>query len=142
MVTLDIGHALTRASPERVRLEGMVVATGSGATQLVGPGAHGMPVNFGQMAVVRSGALHVVLTSIPAMEWDPSPYLAVGLDPSTSAVTFVKSPSHFRVAYLPIARTLLIADTPGASRCNMRRLQFDHVGYPLYPIEEGHVHAT
>ncbi|MFO7590035.1 MAG: M81 family metallopeptidase [Acidimicrobiia bacterium] len=141
-VVVDVGHALTRASDDRVRLEGKVVALRDTPFTLDGPGAHGMPLNAGQMAVIRVGALHVVLTSIPAMEWDPSPYRAVGLAPETSAITFVKSPSHFRVAYQPIARHVLIADTPGASRCNMRRLHFTRVGHPLYPVEEGFRHAT
>lgn len=49
---------------------------------------------------------------------------------------FVKSPSHFRVAYGSLAERVVIADTPGATRCNMRALRFHRVTRPLSPVDE------
>jgi microcystin degradation protein MlrC len=135
-VELTVGHALTELHGERAPLQGVVEALRNAPFQLDGPGAHGMRLDAGQIAVIRSGSLHVVLTSRPVMEWDSSLYRAVELEPERAGIVFVKSPSHFRAAYASIAHTLLIADTPGASRCNLRELHFTQVGYPLYPLEE------
>ncbi|HET6237488.1 MAG TPA: MlrC C-terminal domain-containing protein, partial [Acetobacteraceae bacterium] len=52
-----------------------------------------------------------------------------------AALVFVKSSSHFRVAFAPHADRILAADTPGATAGNMRRLRFHNVTRPLYPID-------
>jgi microcystin degradation protein MlrC len=48
---------------------------------------------------------------------------------------FVKSPSHFRVAFGPLARRILVADTPGPTAANMRRIPFTKVTRPLFPLD-------
>lgn len=135
-VELRLGHGVTRQAAAPAKLRATVTALRDAPLELEGPGAFGMPLNPGPMCLVTTGALHLVLLSMPVMEWDPALYRSMGLDPSAAAIVFVKSPSHFRAAYSPIAGELLIADTPGASRCNMRELRFSRVGRPLYPIEE------
>ena len=72
------------------------------------------------------------------MEWDTGIYTAFGLRLEEAALVFVKSPSHFRVAYAPHARRILNADTPGPTCPNMRRLAFEHVTRPLYPIDDAY----
>jgi microcystin degradation protein MlrC len=65
-----------------------------------------------------------------------SAFYTVGLDPADAALVLVKSPGHFRVAFGPLARQVLVADTPGAARPNVRALTFKHVTRPLYPLDE------
>jgi microcystin degradation protein MlrC len=50
---------------------------------------------------------------------------------------FVKSPSHFRGVYGPIAQRLLTADTPGATACNIRRVPYTKVRRPIHPLDPG-----
>ena len=54
---------------------------------------------------------------------------------SRAALVFVRSPSHFRVSYAPIAARIFLADTPGPTGLNMRRLNFTKVTRPLYPLD-------
>ncbi len=51
----------------------------------------------------------------------------MGLDPASAALVFVRSPSHFRVSYTPIAARIFLADTPGPTCVNMRRIPFTKV---------------
>ncbi len=90
---------------------------------------------MGITAVLAVGALRLAIRSLPGMEWDTGIYTSVGLDLREAALVFVKSPSHFRVSFGPHATRVLVADTPGATCANMRRLQFAHVTRPLWPLD-------
>jgi microcystin degradation protein MlrC len=72
------------------------------------------------------------------MEWDIGIYTAFGLRLEEAALVFVKSPSHFRVSFEPHASRVLIADTPGPTCPNMRRLVLQRVTRPLYPLDHAH----
>jgi microcystin degradation protein MlrC len=63
-------------------------------------------------------------------------YTSVGLNPRAAALLFVKSPSHFRATFGPIADRILVADTPGPTCANMRKVKFTRVTRPLYPLDE------
>ena len=52
-----------------------------------------------------------------------------------AALVFVRSPSHFRVSYAPIAARIFLADTPGPTCVNMRRIPFTKVTRPFYPLD-------
>ncbi len=101
-----------------------------------GPGATGTLMQMGLTAVLEIGDIRLVLKSLPSLEWDPAVYTSVGLDPIDAALIFVKSPGHFRAAYSPLASQVLVADTPGAARPNMRTLALHKVTRPLYPLDE------
>ena len=85
---------------------------------------------------VPIGSMRLVIRSRPAFEWDTGIYSAFGLRLAEAALVFVKSPSHFRVSFSPHARRVLLADTPGPTCPNMRRLVFHHVTRPLFPLDD------
>ena len=62
-------------------------------------------------------------------------FLSQGLDPAGAALVFVKSPAHFRASFGPLAARILIADTPGPTAPDMRRIPFTRVTRPLYPLD-------
>ena len=47
----------------------------------------------------------------------------------------IKSPNGFRAAYAPIAREMIVVDTPGVSTANLRTLPFRRVARPIYPLD-------
>lgn len=103
---------------------------------MLGAGAQGTRMEQGLTAVVSIGDLRLVIRSLPAMEWDTGIYTAFGLRLEEAALVFVKSPSHFRVAFGPHASRILNADTLGPTCPNMRRLVFKNVTRPLYPLDD------
>jgi microcystin degradation protein MlrC len=135
-VTLRVGHALTHAEGQPVEVRGRVYTLTDGHYLMQGPGAAGMPMNMGPTAVLAIGDIRLALRSLPSLEWDPSLYRSVGLEPADAALVFVKSPGHFRVSYGPLARRLLVADSPGAARPNIRALRFTKVTRPVYPLDD------
>jgi microcystin degradation protein MlrC len=132
-VTLQVGHRQTRDG-EALQVTGVVRAITDGVFTMHDAGAQGSEAHFGLTVVLAIGDIRLALRSLPGMEWDTGMFTSVGLDLRHAALVFVKSPSHFRVAFGPHAARMLSADTPGATCGNMRRLQFRNVTAPLYPL--------
>jgi microcystin degradation protein MlrC len=133
-VTLSVGHRLS-GDGEPVRVTGRVRALTDGVFTQHDAGAQGLDANFGPTAVVAIGDIRLALRTLPSFEWDTGMYTSVGLPLRQAALVFVKSSSHFRVAFGPHADRIVAADTPGATAGNMRRLRFRNVTRPLYPVD-------
>jgi len=136
-LTLTIGHKQTQDGTP-LTLTGRVRTLTDGVFTQHDAGAEGAEVCFGPTAVIAIGDIRLALRSLPGYEWDTAMYTSVGLALRHAALVFVKSSSHFRVAYGPHATRILAADTPGATVGNMKRLRFTRATRPLYPLEEWH----
>jgi microcystin degradation protein MlrC len=134
-VTFDVGHKVSRKDGKPLRITARVTTLSDGSFVMLGAGMRGARMEQGLTAVITIGQIHLVLRSLPAIEWDTGIYTAFGLRLEAAALVFVKSPSHFRVAFEPHARRVLNGDTPGPTCPNMRRLVFHHVTRPLYPLD-------
>jgi microcystin degradation protein MlrC len=134
-LTLDVGHKVSRNYGTPVRIECRVHSISDGSFIMRDAGAQGTRNEQGLTAVVSIGSIRLVIRSRPAFEWDTGIYSAFGLRIEDAALVFVKSPSHFKVAFGPRAQRILFADTPGPTCPNMRRLIFHKVTRPLFPID-------
>jgi microcystin degradation protein MlrC len=133
-ITIGVGHKRSGLG-EPLTVTGRVKTIGDGRYVLTGPGANGMAGEMGLTVVLEIGSIRLNLRSIPHFEWDPGIHTSVGLDPAGAALVFVRSPAHFRASYAPMAARIFIADTPGPTSANMRRIPFTKVTRPLYPID-------
>jgi microcystin degradation protein MlrC len=113
----------------------MVRSLSDGIYRMHDGGAHGLEISMGPCAVIAIGAIRLVLRSQPSMEWDTAMFTSQGLDLGDAALVFVKSPSHFRAGFGPLASRILVANTPGPTAPDMRRIPFRKVTRPLYPID-------
>ena len=134
-VKLALGHKLSPADGEPVAVEAVVRSVHDGVFTMHDAGAEGSEVALGPTAVLAIGDIRVAVRTHPSFEWDTGLFSAFGLELRHAALVFVKSPSHFRVAFAPHAARILIADTPGPTRGNMRRLKFSRVTRPLWPLD-------
>ena len=134
-LTIDVGHKVSRESGLPMRIICRVHSISDGSFVMLDAGAQGTKIEFGLTAVVSIGSIRLAIRSLPAFEWDTGIFEAFGLRLKEAALVFVKSPSHFKVAFGPIAQRILFADSPGPTCPNMRRLQFRNVTRPLYPID-------
>jgi microcystin degradation protein MlrC len=134
-VTLAVGHKMTPGEGAPLTVTGQVRTLTDGRYIMYDAGANGMEARIGPTAVLAIGDIRLALRSLPSLEWDTGLYLSVGLDPRRAALVFVKSPSHFRTAYAPLAARILVANTPGPACSDMRQLRFSRVTRPLYPLD-------
>jgi microcystin degradation protein MlrC len=116
---------------EPVTVTGHVLAVSDGTYRA----GSGTLARMGLTGVIAIGSIRLCIRSLPSSEWDPAMYSSLGLSLSDAALIFVKSPSHFRATFGRLADRLLIADTPGATCPNLRRVPFQNVTRPLYPLD-------
>lgn len=133
-ITLAVGHKRSGLG-DPLTVTGKVKAISDGQYVLEGQGGNGMVGEMGLTVVLAIGSIRLNLRSIPHFEWDLGIHKSVGLDPANAALVFVRSPSHFRVSYAPIAARIFLADTPGPTCVNMRRIPFTKVTRPFYPLD-------
>ncbi len=133
-LALALGHAFHPGRPG-VRVTARVLSLSEGQAQPGTAGAAGAAIATGPTAVLAVGDLRIVVRSLPAAEWDRALFDSQGLDPAAAALVFVKSPGHFRASFAPLAARILIADTPGPTAPDMRRIPFRRVTRPLHPLD-------
>jgi microcystin degradation protein MlrC len=133
---LRVGHKLTPKEGQPVTVNATVRSISDGIFTMYDGGAQGSETSLGLTAVLAVGDIRIALRSLPSFEWDTGMYTAFGLDLRRAALVFVKSPSHFRTAYAPHAARIIIADTPGPTTGNMRRLTLNRVTRPLFPLDD------
>jgi len=138
-VALTVGHSVSTADGAPLPITARVCLLSDGDYHMTGAGASGLLMHMGLSAVLAIGSIRLAVRSLPSMEWDPALYSSVGLDLSQAALVFVKSPAHFRASFGPLAQRVLVADTPGPTRANMRRVPFRRVTRPLYPLDDVHL---
>jgi microcystin degradation protein MlrC len=134
-VRLRLGHRNSPADGQPIEVDARVRAISDGEFTMYDAGAEGTVMQLGLTAVLAIGDVRIVVRSNPAFEWDTGLFAAFGLELKRAALVFVKSPAHFRVAFGPHAARILVADTPGPTCGNMRRLKLERVTRPLYPID-------
>jgi microcystin degradation protein MlrC len=133
-LTLKVGHKRSGLG-DPLTVIGKVKVVSDGSYVLEGPGGNGMAGEMGLTVVLAIGSIRLNLRSIPHFEWDLGIHKSVGLDPARAALVFVRSPSHFRASYASIAARIFLADTPGPTCLNMRRIPFTKVTRPFYPLD-------
>jgi microcystin degradation protein MlrC len=133
-VTLKVGHKRSGLG-DPLTVTGKVKVITDGTYVLEGLGGNGMAGEMGLTVVLAIGSIRLNLRSIPHFEWDLGIHHSVGLDPASAALVFVRSPAHFRVSYTPVAARIFLADTPGPTCVNMRRIPFTRVTRPFYPLD-------
>lgn len=133
---LSLGHAFSRREGRPVETPLTVLSVSDGRYVMRDAGAHGLEIDMGPTAVFGIGRIRLLVRSRPSMEWDTGMYLSQGLDPTRAAMVLVKSPSHFRVSFGPLADRIVMADTPGPTRADIRLLPYERVTRPLFPLDQ------
>lgn len=136
ILKLDVGHKVSRNDGTPLSIECRVHSVSDGTFTMLDAGSRGVTVELGLTAVVSIGSIRMVIRSNPSFEWDTGIYTAFGLRLEEASLIFVKSPSHFKVSYEPHATRILLADTPGPTCPNMRRLEFRRVRRPVFPLDD------
>lgn len=116
-------------------VEARVLRLTDGRFAIEGPSWRGMRCDLGRTALLGVGELRIVTSEQPGWTIDPSIFRHVGLDPLAAQILHTKSPTAFRAAYEPIAREILLVDTPGYTASNFATLPFTRISRPLFPLD-------
>lgn len=100
-----------------------------------GPQFTGMQVSYGATAVVRSGPVEIILTSICQAVSDPGFFKSNGISLDDIDLLAIKAKNHFRAAFAAIFATIIDVDEPGPAAHDFTRLTFEHVPSGYYPFD-------
>ena len=118
-----------------VKATAIVKMLSDGVFRNDGPMNAGVESNMGPTAVLRIGGIDVVTISSRIQTTDLQVFLSQGIDPRAKDVLVVKSVQHFRAAYAPIAREIVLVDSGGICSPDISRLKFTKLRRPIWPLD-------
>ena len=135
-VTLPLGG---KTDPARgggpLTVRGRVTSLSDGAFIYEGPMFTGTKGNLGPTACFRAGGIDILVVSHNTQMLDRGLFRAGGIQPEEKSLLAVKSQQHFRGAFGPIAREILVCDSGGFSSADLSLRPFRHVRRPVHPLD-------
>lgn len=135
-IDLEIGGKIDPRFGAPLDVRGTVVRLHEAPFRLDGPMAAGMLVDMGKSALLRVGGVEIVLASARYQAYDQQYFKQLGVEPAAKAVLAVKSAHHFRAAFGPIAREIIVVDAGGGlTSHNLTELPYKNVRRPVFPLD-------
>jgi microcystin degradation protein MlrC len=139
-VALTLGGKVDPRFGAPLQVTGKVIRLTDGRLTFDGPMNAGVAVDMGTTAVLEvasgPGSIEVVVTSGRFQAYDRQFFIHAGIDPAAKSVLAVKSAQHFRAAFAPIARDILVVDGGGGlTSANFKELPFEKLRRPIYPLD-------
>src|SRR5437879_3930121 len=92
-------------------LTGEITCLTNGQMIAWGPMGGGVKRDYGPSAVFRVGGIDIILITNNGQANDLAQFTSLGIDPARYQTVAVKSMHHFRAAFEPIAREVVLVDT-------------------------------
>ncbi len=134
-IEVALGGHTDESMGKPVRARAVVKMLSDGLFRNDGPMNAGVETNMGPTAVLRIGGVDVVTISNRIQTIDLQVFLSQGIDPRAKDVVVVKSVQHFRAAYAPIAREIVLVDSGGICSPDISRLTFAKLRRPIWPLD-------
>ena len=125
-VVLDLGGQ-EFPEDEPYRRTCRVLKLGDGVFTGTGPMWGGANFQLGNMALVETGGVKVILASKAMQAGDTSMLRHLGLEPAEQSIIALKSSVHFRADFQPLAKEVLVASAPGPVYADPKRLDFKRI---------------
>jgi microcystin degradation protein MlrC len=135
-VSLDLGGRIDPAFGAPLRVTGTVMHLSDGAMVNDGPMYAGVRFSMGPTMVLRVGGIDIVVTTNRQQVTDLQAFLSQGIDPRQRDVVALKSSQHFRAAYQPIARRVMIVDSGALCSPDYKRFTYHKLRRPIWPLDE------
>lgn len=126
-VKLKLGAKTGGADEDPIDSEFEVVRITDGEFLATGPFYGGSRMSLGTTARLRSGGVEVVVASRKAQCADQEMLKHIGIDPARLATLVVKSSVHFRADFGPLAREVLVVESPGPNIADLAKLPYRHL---------------
>ncbi|MBG86043.1 MAG: hypothetical protein CMO80_03975 [Verrucomicrobiales bacterium] len=134
--SISLGHALDPRWGEPLQLTAELTAISNGAFRYTGGFWNGQPGDMGASAVLKVGAIQMLVMSNPTYDWADEQFQSLGLHAKDAKFVVVKNPMNFRVGYQHIAKAALILDTPGPTPATLRGVRYQNLQRPYFPADE------
>jgi len=123
-VRLRLGaHSSDKAGP-KLEVLARVVWAGRKSYRVSGTYMQGMPVDLGMTALLDIDGVSVSVVSAFAFAVDGDAFTIFGLRPEDFDIIVLRSKTHFRIFYEPLAEEILIVDTPDYGVADLTKLPY------------------
>lgn len=136
-VRLSLGAKTGGADEAPIEAEFEVVKITDGKFMATGPFYGGSQMSLGQTVRLRIGGVEVVVASRKAQCADREMLRHTGVDLSSRNIIVVKSSVHFRADFEPMAREVLIVESPGPNIADLTKLPYRHLRKGVRIMPEG-----
>ncbi len=134
-VKVRLGGKQEPLFPEYIETEGIVKTIADGVFVNKGPMGRGLENDIGRMAVIDLNGIEAIVTERRTIPFDPEMFRRMGIEPKEKQILVIKSSVHFRAAYGPLAREIILVDTPGITAVNFSNVNFKRVQRPMFPLD-------
>ncbi len=139
-VTLILGGKVDpRLGGGPLTLAGEITHLSNGRFIAYGPMGGGLERDYGPSLVFRVGGpngIDIIVISNNGQAVDLAQFTSLGLDPARYSTVCVKSMQHFRAAFEPIAREVILVDTGALCAVALPAEFYKNVRRPLWPLDE------
>jgi microcystin degradation protein MlrC len=101
-----------------------------------GPMGGGVERDYGPSMVFRVGGIDIIVISNNGQAVDLGQFTSLGIDPTRYTTVAVKSMQHFRAAFEPLAREVILVDTGALCSEIYTPELFDKVRRPVWPLDQ------
>jgi microcystin degradation protein MlrC len=116
-------------------LHGEVVCLTNGRFIAYGPMGGGVERDYGPSMVFRVGGIDIIVITNNGQAVDLGQFTSLGIDPTRYRTVAVKSMQHFRAAFEPIAREVVLVDTGALCSEIYTPELFTKVRRPIWPLD-------
>src|SRR3546814_17618947 len=93
----------------------------------------GLAMTLGPSALLEVDGVSIALSTNTLQTYDQEMFRILGAEPADFRVVAVKSAHHFRAAFGPMARQVILADCGGLATHAYASLPYHHFRRPLWP---------
>ena len=116
-------------------LTGEVTHLSNGKFIAYGPMGGGVERDYGPSMVFRVGGIDIICITNNGQAVDVAQFTSLGIDPTRYTTVCVKSMQHFRAAFEPIARDIILVDTGALCSEHYTPELFHKVRRPVWPLD-------
>ena len=126
-----LGGRLAKTWGPPVELDVEVERVTDGRFRNAGPMEQGLEVNLGRTAVLKAGALRIIVTESCQAPNDPEYFRLHGIDVAGAELVCAKAKNHFRAAFGALFDPIVDVDTPGPAMADLAQLPFRYSSLPI-----------
>ncbi|MFD1985450.1 M81 family metallopeptidase [Mesorhizobium newzealandense] len=124
IVHLNLGGRSSPRSGGPVPVEARILQAGEKHYSVTGPMGRGAKVDLGPTAVLDIGGIIVSVTTKASTAIDEDPFIQFGMRAQDFAIIVLRSKTHFRAVYEPLAAEIVIIDTPDWGPADLKTLPY------------------
>jgi microcystin degradation protein MlrC len=141
-ISVTLGGKTDRRHGESLSVRAYVKLISDGRYVNDGPMMGGLGVDLGATALLlcqptdgSAPPVEVLVTTRAETPIDLNVFRCHGIEPTRRRVLGLKGKGHFRAAFEPIARRVVLVEGPGITGADLSRLDFKKVRRPIWPLD-------